>query len=554
MKYYFFIINLFIISNLWIGSISLAANCTICGEEAQGTPSLVCQAGHEIHGECIAHQMNSTEITSQEQAKEIREHGLRCYGNEEKCGEKISLSTAEDLLNESQELKDLKKRLSSAESCTDLDGSPCGTTSSSSNSGLVVDLQDKNITQFKNKILEAFNLCCPNSECNGILAPVEGCNAATCESCTTKFCYLCLQRQAGFMASHAHARAHSGDYWEHRDGHTGLVPGRGQDYQEFEEYEVQENSFIHGKRIVKLKKAYKYTDRYHWEIVREKLESLFEKENDPEVKEKAVKALEPFLKKNKMWPVPVGKNINEWVSELNGDLSIDSNNRIALLQNELVYVTEKQKHGLSEKAKSEDSVRVKSLNDALLNLNAPALRSLNVNSYHASQLDLEQAITLLFEGNEDERMNALYVQLRDEVPLHPGGSRFFDLGGNAGRISLITDPERAIAPFIFSDSAPRVMNYWEAFGWDENGVHRPGYCESLGARLPTQNELKALGRAMSVNGPYDPNAIEDMLGLVWSASVPHYFSSTFAFVFSHGLTYPYFKFVQITVRCVRDVP
>jgi hypothetical protein len=561
MNRFFIFFSFLMISTFGFYSQAFAGgDCTLCGDKAGSTPTLQCKAGHEVHSDCLANQVNSTDITSQKQAKEIQTHGLRCYGNNGKCQEKLSLQDAERLLNGTQEFKNLTTRLSSAQSCMNIDsgssasgsGSSSSSSASSSSAG---DSQAKKVREFQNQIVEAFNMCCPNSVCGGILAPVEGCNAATCESCNTRFCYLCLHPEADNTANHAHARAHSGNYWEHRDGYTGLVPAAGQDYQEFEEYDVQENHPQHGKRKVKVRKPYKYTDRFHWEIVRGKLDALFENESDSQAKTKAVQALEPLLKKEKMWPLPVGKEIDHWVNAVSHDPSLDPRNRIALLQNELVFQTAKQKqlakHPTTESAKAENLVRSETLKGALLSLQAPVLTSLDVGAHLANQPNQNNHITPVMEGHEDERVNALRAQLQQESP------QFFALGGNDGRLYRITDPEpnpaRQVAPFVLSDTAPRKMNHKEAAGWDENGVHHPGYCESIGATLPTKQQLEALGRAMSPNGRYDQNAIAGMSEtFVWSLSVhPNYPDFAFYFDGYFGFVgYGYRDFGK-SVRCVR---
>jgi len=541
MNRFFIFFAFLMISTLSFHSNAFAVgDCTLCGDKAGSTPTLQCRAGHEVHGDCLANQVNSTEINSLAKAHEIQRQGLRCHGAGGQCQEKLSLQDVENILKGTQEFKNLTTRLSSAESCMDIDSGRSssaigaaganGSSDGSASSSSAVDPQAKKVREFQNKILEAFNLCCPNSVCGGILAPVEGCNAATCESCNTRFCYLCLHPEADNTANHAHARAHSGNYWEHRDGHTGLVPEAGQDYQEFEEYEVQENHPQLGKRKVTVRKPYKYTDRFHWETVRGKLEALFEKESDLQAKTKAVQALEPLLKKNKMWPMPVGGNIDHWVNEVSNDPSLDSKNRIALLQNELVFQIGKQKqlakHPSSPAATAENLARVETLKHILLSLQAPLLTSLDVGAHQAGQANANQHVTPLLAEHDDEQIRALYNQLQQHSP------QFFALGGNEGRLYRITDPTGAVPPFVLSDAGPYRMDHKHALGWDENGVHHPGFCESKGARLATEDELRALSRAMSPNGRYDSNAIPGMANTwFWSSSLhPDY--AYYAFYFN----------------------
>src|SRR5262249_38702161 len=147
--------------------------------------------------------------------------------------------------------------------------------------------------------------------CHGVLDKIEGCNAASCSDCQqsrkperkqkSRFCYLCLSPHATSQAAHACARNHSGNYWDQRDGHTGLVPAHGQPYQEVDQ----------------LGEPYRYGDRYHWLIARENLEPLFHSGIDPAVRDHALQELEPMLKERKMWPIPVEKDPTVWSNEVN---------------------------------------------------------------------------------------------------------------------------------------------------------------------------------------------------------------------------------------------
>ena len=194
--------------------------------------------------------------------------------------------------------------------------------------GRTEDLDAPGVRKIRDQVIEAFNLRCPGKKadgscCGGGLAQIEGCNAATCDACGAKFCYLCLKPGADSASVHAHARAHAGNYWEHRDGHTGVVPENGQDYQELEVYSTTETDPItREKRTVTVSRPYTYTHRYHWLIARGKLEELFQEEVPSSVKAKAVAELEPLLRANKMWPFPAGKDLEtfeSWIEELHAD-------------------------------------------------------------------------------------------------------------------------------------------------------------------------------------------------------------------------------------------
>ena len=155
-----------------------------------------------------------------------------------KCKSPLPLSDVERFLQGRAVFQQFQSRLQSvATSCS----GGVGSSSSSCFSPSPSSPEDKmsiKVREFKDKVIEAFNLCCPC--CKKILAKIEGCNAATCEGCGTRFCYLCLKAEADSTSAHAHARAHSGNYWEQRDGHTGQVPEPGQKYQESEKYTVTE--------------------------------------------------------------------------------------------------------------------------------------------------------------------------------------------------------------------------------------------------------------------------------------------------------------------------
>src|SRR4051812_17903901 len=95
-------------------------DCTLCTDPVGATPTLQCRAGHEVHVDCLANQLNSTEINSLAKAREIRSQGLACHGAGGQCPEKLSMQGVERMLRETPEFKNLITRLSSAESCTDV--------------------------------------------------------------------------------------------------------------------------------------------------------------------------------------------------------------------------------------------------------------------------------------------------------------------------------------------------------------------------------------------------------------------------------------------------
>jgi hypothetical protein len=547
-----------------------AGACTICSEVSPITHTIRCSEGHEIDGGCLANQVHSTVVSTNQQAEQIMSQGLPCYGLDPKghqCKNHLPLQDVSQLLRQSIEgeevLKNLNKMLTSATS------SSCMDESSQAEIGHETHESHKiKVRQFRDQVLETFNLCCPNGSCGGGLAQIEGCNAATCEKCGTKFCYLCLKPGADSTAVHAHARAHSGNYWEHRDAHTGLVPGAGQDYQELEVYEVTENNPQLGKRKVKVKKPYTYTDRYHWLVARGKLEDLFQKETDSRIRNEALESLKPILKKNKIWPVPAGKEddtqMNAWAQEVLKDSSLDSKNKISLLQNELVFQAHRQqqvaknshskisnppassfiealkvvlarvfsqntqqqqvvKGSSAEAANAKNSGHVEILNDALVGLNAPPLLSLDVGKDY-SQVANPNIIPILPE-------NPLYARLRP---------KFIALG--ADNIYQIRDPQGTVQSFILSHVTDRSMNQAAAVA----------FCAAKGGRLPTKNELDALKRAMTQQGRYNPDLIAGMWDTYfWSSSV-HPDGADYFYYFNgySGNVSDFHQSGEIRARCV----
>jgi hypothetical protein len=114
-------------------------------------------------------------------------------------------------------------------------------------------------------------------------------------------------------------------------------------------------------------------------------------------------------------------------------------------------------------------------------------------------------ITPLHKNHDDERMRNLFAEIRDQRP------KFFEMGGNTGNILHIEDPENRVAPFLLSDKSDSSLDRQAA----------ATYCAERGERLATREELKAVGRAMTIDGRYDQNAIEGMAGTgVWSMTLP----------------------------------
>jgi hypothetical protein len=120
------------------------------------------------------------------------------------------------------------------------------------------------------------------------------------------------------------------------------------------------------------------------------------------------------------------------------------------------------------------------------------------------------------------------------------------MGGANGNLYKITDPNpdeaHRVPPFILSDAAPTRMNHEAA----------TRYCAERGATLPTKEQLKALGRAMSPGGRYNPNAIPGARNSVfWSLSVrPSHPDLAFYFSGSYGFVDYDSRLSTESVRCV----
>ena len=118
-------------------------------------------------------------------------------------------------------------------------------------------------------ITESFVIQCPIDGCGAACDRIEGCNAAQCQSeeCGNRFCYLCLESQKDHVTGHAHARAHSNNYWEQRPG---------------------------------------YLERYHWLLARKNLAALLKSKVEESTRSQALEENQALLKEKKMWPMPAG--------------------------------------------------------------------------------------------------------------------------------------------------------------------------------------------------------------------------------------------------------
>jgi hypothetical protein len=503
-----------------LNPLSAPPTCQVCTVPLEPNEKFAqCKKGHVVDEECLKSQLGATHIGSKEEAERIKKDGLRCYGNSSKCQEGISFIDIQRILAGTSELTDFNRKLDAA--CRpDVVGSGAAAPAQATPE----NPQEKRAREFRDHIAEAFNLCCP--DCKALLAPIEGCNAAYCE-CHSTFCFLCLNKQENPRVAHQHVLTHSGDYWEHRDGHTGQVPGVGQKYTEVHRYEVMEKNHTTQKMEKKIREIpFTYLDRYHWLLVRKKMQSIFEREKDPEVIRHALVRLMPMLKENKMWPIPFGKNTPDWINEVMADASIDERNKKVLFQNELIHQLDLSKNSRSQVIKSQANARAEVLKASLVSLNAPVLASLDVGQAPHARA---------------ENINPV-LDAADLARLPPG---FIALGPE--NVYRIRDPRAPNQELTWSHVAPNPpgqpgRTYEEAIE----------FCRNLGggARLPTKEEYEALIRAMSPGGRYNPDLLPDMRGRWFWSSGPNGFDDAWKFYGNLGNVSIGYRSVRIHVRCV----
>ena len=302
---------------------------------------------------------------------------------------------------------------------------------------------------------DAFNLCCPKEGCHAVLDKVEGCNAAVCsnEVCKSTFCYLCLKEtEKSFSARHDHVKEHSGGYWERRPG---------------------------------------FTERYHWLIARKKLDYLLSPTTgsiDSAVRTQVLESSIALLQDNKMWPMPAGSSISQWIAELEHAKfpkgkkwyqriwpwkQNDKQQKIELLQNEYIY---RQQEG--------DKQNAEVVAAELTRLGGQILAS----------LDIKDALAATGEGGR-----------ADPIPVDDHDARVTPEFAALGNMY-------EMANLIWSGVPARKMPWKEAVG----------FCKTLGkgSRLPTWSEYYNLTIAMGRPHRYDANLLPDMKkNLFWSSKL-----------------------------------
>jgi len=476
-----------------------AVKCEVCSELA-GDQAIICSHDHAECAVCVRGQVEAF-IENPAALERLREVGLPCvhselatHGTATRCLDREPWVKVRGLVSDGQ-LERIERTLAEFAASKD------ETTSS--------DLKDQ--------IHDFFNLRCPRAECAGVLDAIEGCNAATCSACESRFCYLCLEAGATSVAVHAHARAHSGNYWENRDGHTGVRPVEGHPYSEVETYTTLDRDPHTDEMIEVLKsRPYTYTDRYHWLLVREKLEAR--------VTAPLHADLESFLRERKMWPMPAGQPTDGWITAL-PDSGLDARSQVALLQNELIFQV---RRGHADQAQILRAELDRRGVPALLTLDVPPPRAGGAAAFAAAQL-----IQPVLEGQG--RWNRVNSEFRGL------GNMYY------------------VAGLIWSGVAPRLMTQEEAVAFCRDTV-------GGAARLPTKDEYLALSRALGSRQPdieapggcdvsgYKSNLLPDMgkRGF-WSASeVVGRPRAAYRFDGIHGYARGVNRDSSFSVRCVVD--
>jgi hypothetical protein len=253
--------------------------CQVCfgdvtDQDIVSHKAYACANNHCVDTHCLAHQVKSLELHTVNQVKDLKEKGLSCCGDSGHCNERIALDTVEDLL-EQDDREALKSRLSKIEK--------------SAKSGLDARAENE-IIHLSLGVEGAFNMCCPANGYGSTLDKIEGCNAAICsdKTCKATFCYLCLKQTGSFLGltqgtveyaaeeikAHNHVRLHSNNYWENRPG---------------------------------------FTERYHWQISRKELQTIFKGRIDAKVRSKALKPHKDMLEEKNFWPMPAGMKTSAWI-------------------------------------------------------------------------------------------------------------------------------------------------------------------------------------------------------------------------------------------------
>ena len=485
--------------------------CTTCFGDVTDTQlirkeALECPARHRIDQECLTHQ-----VKSHEDLKALRTHGLGCCGVDvagDACKHKFPFGEAWELLASTEKIA-LQTRFDRAASPVD---SP----------RLMTD-----VDRLKLGITESFVIQCPAEGCGAACDRIGGCNAAQCQSeeCGNRFCYLCLESQEDNVTGHAHARAHSNDYWEQRPG---------------------------------------YLERYHWLLARKNLAALLRSKVEDTTRTQALDESQVLLKEKKMWPMPAGLAAGSWLEQVRSNAELTPAAKIELLQNEAIY-----RRQMKDK-KNEDLVeaeirRLGGLVLASLDVKDAAgiggptagagIAALRVAQVAALAPDLAQPVHPVARAAVQVHQPVAAphpVAAHGIAPVLEHHPRFNQLSPQFRALGNMYE----VGHLIWSGVAPGTMNQQGAVA----------YCASRGggARLPTKDEYIALSRAMGSRQPdrsapgydsagYNVNLIPDTNNRwFWSASRrPRNDDGAFYFAGNvGGINYFSSRIGYSSVRCV----
>ncbi len=485
--------------------------CAVCTNDVPDRQlrqhtAIECRNGHRIDRECINHYLQSIELQTPYQVSALKVLGPPCCGQLSSgaaCATTLPIIEVMKLLT-LQERAELQKRLQSA-------------------------LTPERLTPAKNRyadfqegLSDVFNLRCPGERCGRILAPIEGCNAAQCENgdCRTHFCYLCFDKKSSERDAHRHLRhRHSEDFFEKRPG---------------------------------------YIARYHWLVARKKIAALFDSEVNQKVRKAAIAHHQALLKARKMWPIPADIDTRAWIQEVrHSDLNHDE--QIELLQNESIY-----------QRMIDDENTFSLIDRTIRRLGGIVLKSLELCDA-GGVAHPEWSLELLWDTVTDYWQSAKIICCRrgagstepavsddseaEDPPqplfselLAPAYDKITFLPMGAHRVSsdfVALGQMFHFRGLIWSGVPPRNFETWEA----------EAFCNTLGGRLPTASEYKALAQALGKNSPqgYNPDVIPDLRGRwFWATSDDLGTQRRIGFFGDRGDLYSFRQESREHLRCVKN--
>ncbi len=504
--------NLVLVSVLVLGFYNEAyavKSCTTCfgdvtDAQVAKKEALQCPAGHAIDQECLTHQ-----VKSHEDLKVLRTQGLGCCGvggAGDACKHKFPLDEVRALLAPAEQVA-LQARFDRATSPVE------------------ESKTKEEVNRLKLGFTESFVIQCPTDGCGAACDRIEGCNAAQCQSgeCGNRFCYLCLESQEDNTTGHAHARAHSNNYWEQRPG---------------------------------------YLERYHWLLARKSLTALLKSKVEESTRNQALEESQALLKEKKMWPMPAGLAAGMWLEQVRSNAELTPAAKIELLQNEAIYRRQMKDKKNGDLVEAEirrlgglvlASLDVKDAAGiggpaAGAGVAAPRIAQVAAVAQVAPAHPVAQVAVPAHQPFAAPHPVAAHgiAPVLEDYPQFNQLSRQFRALGNMYEV----------AGLIWSGVAPQNMNQRDAVA----------YCAGLGggARLPTKDEYIALGQAMGGRYPewegfgyhvpgYARNLIPDMHNrLFWSASLTRQeHGDAFFFNGYYGNVDQYSRDYDRSVRCVR---